>query len=307
MTTYLFDPPAIPAIPVTGQGALYPVRRIFCVGRNYAAHAAEMGNAVDREAPFYFTKSPHALLASGATLPYPPGTQDLHHEMELALALGQPVFQATRDAARAAIFGYACALDMTRRDLQGAAKDKRRPWDLGKDFEGSAVVAPLTRAGEIGEIGAQRIHLSVNGETRQDAVLGEMIHGVDAIVADLSRFYHLAPGDLILTGTPAGVGGVGPGDVLHGGIDGLAPISLTMGPGGRGPVMAWRHGASHIPRAMLAATGKHRLETLNLHQLFDKRRSSPCGRRKAHLAIACHGKTVAKTRKLSYRTVGRFI
>ncbi|PIV75743.1 MAG: fumarylacetoacetase [Rhodobacteraceae bacterium CG17_big_fil_post_rev_8_21_14_2_50_65_11] len=230
MTSYLFDPPAIHAIPVSGASAQYPVSRIFCVGRNYAAHAAEMGNEVDREAPFYFTKSPQALLATGAILPYPPGTQDLHHEMELALAIGQPVFRATRDAARAAIFGYGCALDMTRRDLQGAAKDKRRPWDLGKDFEGSAVLAPLTPAEAMGEIGPQRIHLAVNGEIRQDATLDEMIHGVAEIVADLSRYYHLAPGDLILTGTPAGVGAVGPGDVLRGGIDGLAPISLTIGP-----------------------------------------------------------------------------
>ncbi|MFO7921399.1 MAG: fumarylacetoacetate hydrolase family protein [Nioella sp.] len=229
MTRFLFEPPAIRSIPVTGEDAACPVHRIFCVGRNYAAHAAEMGNEVDREAPFYFTKSPHALLASGATLPYPPGTQDLHHEMELALVIGQPVFQTTRDAARGAIFGYGCALDMTRRDLQGAAKDKRRPWDLGKDFEGSAVVAPLTRAEDMGEIGPQRLHLSVNGETRQDATLDEMIHGVAGIVADLSRFYHLVPGDLILTGTPAGVGAVRPGDVLHGGIDGLDPISLTIG------------------------------------------------------------------------------
>ena len=230
MTAPIFDIPAPPLIPVTRETRGFAVRRIFCVGRNYAAHAAEMGNEVDREAPFYFTKSPHALLASGATLPYPPGTHDLHHEMELALTIGQPVFQATRDAARGAIFGYGCALDMTRRDLQGAAKDKRRPWDLGKDFEGSAVVAPLTRAEDMGEIGPQRLHLSVNGEIRQNATLDEMIHGVAGIVADLSRFYHLLPGDLILTGTPAGVGAVGPGDVLRGGIDGLDPISLTIGP-----------------------------------------------------------------------------
>lgn len=229
MTRFLFDPPPVPAIPVDGETATYPVRRIFCVGRNYAAHAAEMGAEVDREAPFYFTKTPDALLATGATLVYPPGTRDLHHEMELALVLGTPVFRASPEQASAAIYAYGCALDMTRRDLQAAAKEKRRPWDLGKDFEGSVVVAPLSRADAVDRIGPQRIRLSVNGEVRQDASLSEMIHGVTAIVSDLSRFYHLGPGDLILTGTPAGVGAVRPGDVLDGEIDGLAPIRLTIG------------------------------------------------------------------------------
>ncbi len=229
MSDTLFDLPEVPTIPVTGSAARYPVRRIFCVGRNYEAHAAEMGNTVDREAPFYFMKTPAHLIQSGATLPYPPGTANLHHEMELCFTIGQPVFEADADAAQAAIFGYGAALDMTRRDLQDAAKEKRRPWDLSKDFEGSAVLAPLTRAGEVGEIGAQRIALDVNGETRQDATLSLLIHSRTDIVAHLSRFYHLAPGDVILTGTPAGVGAVGPGDRLTGTIEGLAPVELTIG------------------------------------------------------------------------------
>ncbi len=229
MTDYLFDTPKVRSVPVTGESAEYPVHRIFCVGRNYAAHAAEMGNEVDREAPFYFTKSPQAVLPTGATLPYPPGTSDLHHEMELVFVIGKPVFRASLDEASGAIYAYGCGLDMTRRDLQGQAKDKRRPWDLGKDFEGSAVLAPLTRASDLGPIGPQRIHLEVNGEVRQDAKLSDMIHGVAEIVSDLSKFYHLAPGDLIMTGTPAGVGAVVAGDQITGGIDGLVPISLTIG------------------------------------------------------------------------------
>lgn len=230
MTDFLFEPPATPGVPVAGETALYPVGRIFCVGRNYAAHAAEMGVEADREAPFYFTKSPSAFLASGATLPYPPGTENFHYEMELALAIGAPAFRVSVADAAAAIYAYGCALDMTRRDLQLRAREKQRPWDLGKDVEGSAVFAEMTKADAIGEIGPQRIHLSVNGEVRQDAHLADLIHSVPEIVADLSKFYHLRPGDLIMTGTPAGVGPVGPGDRIEGGIDGLAPISLSIGP-----------------------------------------------------------------------------
>lgn len=229
MTRYLFDPEPVAAVPMRGSDALYPVRRIFCVGRNYAAHAAEMGGEVDREAPFYFTKTPFHLCASGRTLPYPPGTGSYHHEMELAFTLARPVFRAERDEAVAAIHGYAAALDMTRRDLQDAAKAARRPWSLSKDVEGAAILAPLTPADAMGEIGAQRITLTVNGETRQDARLSEMIHDCAGIVAHLSGYYHLGPGDVILTGTPAGVGAVAPGDRVRGEIDGLDPVELTIG------------------------------------------------------------------------------
>ncbi|MFY9211155.1 MAG: fumarylacetoacetate hydrolase family protein [Aestuariivita sp.] len=224
----LFDLPEIPALPVKGEDAGYPIGRIFCVGRNYAAHAAEMGFEVDREAPFYFTKSPANAMLTGGSTPYPPGTENFHHEMELVMAIGSPVFRCSKDEGLAAVYAYGCGLDMTRRDLQIASRNKQRPWDLGKDVEDSAVLAPLTRAADFGPIADQRIWLEVNGEIRQDATLAELIWKVDEIVADLSKFYHLRPGDLIMTGTPAGVGPVVAGDTITGGIDGLEPISLTL-------------------------------------------------------------------------------
>jgi len=230
MRSFLFEPAPVVDVPVWSESRLYPVRRIFCVGRNYAAHAAEMGAEVDREAPFYFTKTPASLVSSGATVPYPPGTANCHYEMELVVALGAPVFRASLEEARAAVYGYACGLDMTRRDLQEVAKEKRRPWDLGKDFEQSAVIAELTPAAAFGTPGPQRIALSVNGVVRQDAHISDLIHGVAEVISHLSGYYHLAPGDLIYTGTPAGVGAVSPGDRLEGAIDGLAPVRLTIGP-----------------------------------------------------------------------------
>ena len=229
MSDYLFDAPDVFAIPVKGERAAYPVRRIFCVGRNYAAHAAEMGGEVDREAPWYFTKSAAHGVLSGAVQPYPPGTGNYHHEMELAFALGKPVFRADAEQASAAIYAYGAALDMTRRDRQQDGKDKRRPWDLGKDVEGSAVFAALTRAEAFGGVAGQRIHLEVNGESRQDATLEELVWSCEEVVMHLSRYYHLAPGDVIMTGTPAGVGPVVAGDRITGGIDGLADIALTIG------------------------------------------------------------------------------
>lgn len=229
MSDTLFPAPDWPSLPVAGSQARFPVRRIFCVGRNYAAHAAEMGNEVDRAAPFYFTKSPLAVVESGATVAYAPGTADLHHEMEFVVALGRPGFRVAAEAAMALVFGYAAGLDMTRRDLQASAKARQRPWDLAKDFEDSAVLAPITPAGNFGVIGDQRITLSVNGAPRQEARLSDMVWSVSELIADLSRFYHLAPGDLIFTGTPAGVGAVGAGDRIRGEIDGLAPVHLTLG------------------------------------------------------------------------------
>jgi fumarylpyruvate hydrolase len=149
VTDYLFDPPEVKTVPVKGEDRLFPVRRIFCVGRNYAAHAAEMGYEVDREAPFYFTKSAQTLTPTGSTVPYPPGTENFHFEMELVIAIGAPVFRAATAEAAKAIYGYACGLDMTRRDLQLKEREKKRPWDLGKDVEGSAVLAPITRASDM--------------------------------------------------------------------------------------------------------------------------------------------------------------
>lgn len=228
MTDYLFPPAPQASVPIEGEEAHYPIRRIFCVGRNYAAHAAEMGSEVDREAPFYFTKTPFSVLQSGGVLPYPPGTGDLHHEMELAFALGEDVFECDRDKALQAVYAYGTALDMTRRDLQAQAKEKRRPWDLGKDFEAAAVLAPMVRAQSFGTVGPQSLWLDVNGTRRQEAVLSDMIHDVGGIIADLSKFYHLGAGDVILTGTPAGVGPVVAGDHLCGGIDGLPEIEVTI-------------------------------------------------------------------------------
>lgn len=229
MSTTLFPSPAWPSLPVTGSDARYPVHRIFCVGRNYAAHAAEMGSAVDREAPFYFIKSALDTVQSGATVPYPPGTANYHHEIELVLAIGAPAFRISKEDALSAVWGYGAGLDMTRRDLQNGFKDKRHPWDLAKDFEQSAVLGALTPA-EAFTPANQRIHLDVNGALKQEGHLGDLIWSIPEIVSHLSQFYHLAPGDLIMTGTPSGVGAVVAGDTLAGGIEGLAPVVLTLGP-----------------------------------------------------------------------------
>ncbi|NSY37478.1 fumarylacetoacetate hydrolase family protein [Leisingera sp. ANG59] len=228
MGKLLFGLPETPVVPVEGEEIGYSLGRIFCVGRNYAAHAAEMGIEADREAPFYFTKAAVNAVLTGAVVPYPPGTENFHYEMELAVAIGAPVFRATREAAAASVFGYCCALDMTRRDLQIRERQKQRPWDVGKDLENGTVLAPLTRATEWGRPEKQRIWLEVNGETRQDASVEEMIWSVEDIICHLSGFYHLRPGDLILTGTPAGVGAVQTGDRILGGIDGLPPVELTL-------------------------------------------------------------------------------
>ncbi|MCC0062490.1 MAG: fumarylacetoacetate hydrolase family protein [Defluviimonas sp.] len=230
MTHILFPLPDPVLVPVRGETAAYAVRRIFCVGRNYADHAREMGAEVDREAPFYFTKSPAHLTLSGATIPYPPGTADFQHEMEFVAALGGAGFRVPAEHAMALVYGYGAGLDMTRRDLQGVAKDKRRPWDTGKDFENGAILAPLTRAADFGTPGPQSITLRLNGNIVQQAHLGDMVWSLPEIIAHLSTLYHLAPGDLIYTGTPAGVGPVGPGDRLLGEVAGLDPVELAIGP-----------------------------------------------------------------------------
>ena len=216
-------------VPVSGQDVGFPVRRIFCVGRNYAAHAAEMGHEVDREVPFYFTKTLWAICLSGATVPYPLETNDCHHEMEFVVAIGAPAFRVTQGDAMAAVYGYAAGLDMTRRDLQQQGKDKRRPWDLGKDFEDAAVIGAITPAATFGNIADQQIRLTVDGVVTQEAVLSDLIWSIPELISHLSRFYHLMPGDLIYTGTPAGVGPVVPGNVLRGTISGLESVVLTIG------------------------------------------------------------------------------
>ena len=219
---------AAPALPVAGSGDSFPVRRIFCVGRNYEAHAREMGVAVDREAPFYFTKAAEHCVPSGSTVPYPPGTTSYHHELELVVVIGAPAFRVPPDRALACVFGYACGLDMTRRDLQAAAKEQRRPWDLGKDVEQSAVLSEIDPATVTGHPTAGLIELRVNGEIRQSADLSHLIHKVPDVIAHLSGYYHLQPGDLIYTGTPEGVGPVKPGDALQGSIERVGTIGLKI-------------------------------------------------------------------------------
>ncbi|HEY9040242.1 MAG TPA: fumarylacetoacetate hydrolase family protein [Roseovarius sp.] len=224
----VFDVPPAPRVAISGSAQVFPVRRVFCVGRNYAAHAVEMGNEVDRTAPFYFTKSAHAVIPSGSIIAYPPGTRDCQYEMELVVAIGADAFEVAEAEALNAVYGYACGIDLTRRDLQAVAKEGRKPWDLGKDFEDSAIVGAITPAGEFGHLSDQAITLDLDGRRMQDGRLSEMVWGVSEIIAHLSRYYHLAPGDLIFTGTPAGVGPVAPGSVLSGHIDGLEPIALTL-------------------------------------------------------------------------------
>ena len=228
--TDLFELPARPTVPVLGEDNRFPVHRIFCVGRNYEAHAREMGFSVDRDAPFYFTKTPSAICPSGATIPYPPGTENCHYEMELVVAIGAPAFRIAEAEALSVVLGYACGFDMTRRDLQIAARPDGRPWDLGKDFEHAAVMGPITRASAFGKVTNQRIQLTQNGAVRQDATLDDLIWSVPELIAHLSGYYHLLPGDLLYTGTPAGVGPIAPGDRLVGTIEGLTPVELAIGP-----------------------------------------------------------------------------
>jgi fumarylpyruvate hydrolase len=230
MNDDVFATPDLPTVAVRGMTSRYPVQRIFCVGRNYEAHAKEMGIAVDREAPFYFTKSAFAIVASGTTVPYPPGTTNCHHEIELVVAIARPAFRISRDDALDVMLGYACGLDMTRRDLQLAARDKGRPWDLGKDFENSAVISDIVLASEIGHVSSGAIRLSVNDELRQSGDVSDLIWNVPELIANLSTYYHLRAGDLIYTGTPAGVGPVIAGDRMTGGIDRVGDISFSIAP-----------------------------------------------------------------------------
>ena len=218
-----------PAVPVIGEDALYPVRRVFCVGRNYAAHAREMGSDPNREPPFYFAKSADSLVPGGGAIPYPPGTANLHHEVELVVALSGPAYRATPEQAAKVVFGHAIGLDMTRRDLQFAARDKGRPWDLGKSFEFSAPITPILRGSNPILSGA--VTLEVNGEIRQRGDIADMIWSVPEVIAHLSQYYHLDQGDLIYTGTPEGVSAVRPGDTLVGRIDGLGELVVTIAEG----------------------------------------------------------------------------
>jgi fumarylpyruvate hydrolase len=229
MSDYLFAPPPLPSLPILGETRRFPVRRIFCVGRNYEEHAREMGHVVDREKPFYFCKSAHALAQDGAAIGYPPGTTNYHFEVELIVALGAPAFKTKKEAALAAVYGYAVGLDMTRRDLQLSERAKQRPWTLGKDVEASAPVSAIAPVARIGHPTKGAITLSQNGAVRQSADISELVWSVPEIIAHLSGFYHLEAGDLIFTGTPAGVGPVAPGDKLDGAIEGVGTLAVAIG------------------------------------------------------------------------------
>jgi fumarylpyruvate hydrolase len=230
-TPYLWAPPPVQSLPVRGTTDRLPINRLFFVGRNYHAHAVEMGKPVDKsvEMPFYFTKAPQTLVHSGATVPYPPGTQNYHHEMELVLAIGRPGFRVAQADAAALVYGYACGLDMTRRDLQLVARDKGRPWDLGKDVEQSSVVSEIVpMPGRVLDRG--RLSLTVDGQPRQQSDIAKLIWNIPELIADLSMYYHLQPGDLIFTGTPEGVGPVVAGQRIDGEIEGVGSIVLHVGP-----------------------------------------------------------------------------
>ncbi len=219
------------SLPVRGKSERLPINRLFFVGRNYHAHAVEMGRPVDKsvERAFYFTKSPQTLVESGATVAYPPETKNYHFEMELVVVIGKAGFRVKNEDAHEMVFGYACGLDMTRRDLQLVARDKGRPWDLGKDVEQSSIcgeVVPM--AGVIIDQGA--IELCVNGEVKQSSNVDKLIWNIREVIADLSQHYHLQPGDLIYTGTPEGVGPVVAGDHITGYVAGVGDIALTVGP-----------------------------------------------------------------------------
>ena len=229
MSDLLVPARPLPLLPVLGGGR-FPVARVFCIGRNYVEHAAEMGAEIDRDAPFYFTQQAFSVQPFGTSMAYPPRTADLHHEVEYVAALAAPLRNATAEEALAAVLAHGVGLDMTRRDLQAEAKARRRPWDTGKDFEGAAIFGPLALVGE-GDLAQDRaIRLSVNGEVRQAARLSEMVWSLAEMLVDLSTLYHLQPGDIVMTGTPAGVGPVLPGDRLEAEVEGLPPLSVEIGP-----------------------------------------------------------------------------
>lgn len=228
--SYVFQPLPAPTVAIADSEDLMPVRRIFCVGRNYAAHAREMGKDPDREPPFFFTKPADAVALDGETVAYPPETQNFHYEAELVVAIGKAGRNISEDDALSHVWGYAIGNDLTRRDLQLAARDKGRPWDFGKAFDRSAVIGPVHPVSKVGHPDSGAIGLSVNGEVKQDADLNELIWSVPEIISILSHSIALQPGDLIMTGTPAGVGPLQVGDRCTVSIAGLGEISTTIGP-----------------------------------------------------------------------------
>jgi fumarylpyruvate hydrolase len=230
MSTFAITPPPVPSLAIAGSGDRFPLRRVFCVGRNYAAHAREMGNDPDREPPFFFTKPADAVVPAAGTLPYPPATKDMHHEVEMVVALGKGGANVTPEDALSLVWGYGVGLDLTRRDIQAVAKEMSRPWDMAKGFDASAPCSELHPVAQVGHPANARIWLEVNGAVKQDGNLNEMIWPVADVIAHLSRYVELKPGDLIFSGTPAGVGPLAPGDRVRGGLDGVAGFQLEVGP-----------------------------------------------------------------------------
>jgi fumarylpyruvate hydrolase len=226
--TYVFPPAPIPAVAVQGRSERFPVRRIFCVGRNYAEHAREMGMDPEREPPFFFTKPADAVVADGSRIAFAARTANLHHEIELVLALGSGGRDIPVASAVDHIFGYAVGLDLTRRDLQAAARKEGRPWDTAKGFDQSAPISAIVPAAEIGHPQRGRIQLAVNGSLRQQGDIADMIWKIPEIVAELSTYFELAAGDLIYSGTPAGVGPIQRGDRLEGSIEGVGTLSISI-------------------------------------------------------------------------------
>lgn len=227
---YVFEPQPAATVEVAGSEDRLPVRRIFCVGRNYAAHAREMGKDPDRDPPFFFTKPADAVVMAGETVAYPPETENFHYEAELVAVIGAAGRNLSEGNALKHVWGYAVGNDLTRRDLQLVAREKGRPWDWGKAFDRSAVIGPVHAVSQVGHLSTGAIRLTVNDETKQDADLAELIWSVPEIISILSHSIALAPGDLIMTGTPAGVGPLVPGDICVVSIDGLGEITTPIGP-----------------------------------------------------------------------------
>jgi len=226
--SYIFPPVPQPTLPVVGSDLLFPVHRVYCVGRNYADHAREMGGDPDKEPPFFFQKNPDQLVPSGSVIPYPPLTSDFHHEIELVVALKEGGENIPVEKALDHVFGYGVGIDLTRRDLQNALKKLGRSWETAKAFENSGPCSALVPAASIGHPSQGRIWLDINGATKQEGDLNQLIWSVPEVIASLSTLFRLAPGDVIFTGTPAGVGPIKKGDVLAGGVAGVGEIRITV-------------------------------------------------------------------------------
>jgi fumarylpyruvate hydrolase len=234
MNDFVLPPEPVPGVAVSGSKLRFPVHRIYCVGRNYADHVREMGAEPERAPPVFFMKPADAVVANGTAVPYPPATANLHHEVELVVAIGRGGAAIEPRTAFEHVFGYAVGNDLTRRDLQAAARERGQPWDTAKGFDASAPIAAIRPVAQ-GHVGRARIWLNVNDALRQESDIDQMLLDVPGIIAELSRFYELRAGDLIFTGTPAGVGALQPGDRVEGGVDGLETLRHTIAaPAGSG-------------------------------------------------------------------------